>query len=133
MKPFLAFLPAVAALATQLAFAQTPATPPAKTYPRPLVELNTGYFPFHKDGAITAETSAARRKDIRDRVLLAGGLLPLPTKTPLNAVIHGRIERDDYIVDRVFFESFPGHYVCGNLYRPKNPPAGGKMPGILSA
>ena len=56
---------------------------------------------------------------MRDRILLACGLLPLPTKTPLNAVVHGRIERDDYTVDRVFFESFPGHYVCGNLYLPK--------------
>ncbi|MGH7943908.1 MAG: hypothetical protein ACREH8_23960 [Opitutaceae bacterium] len=31
-------------------------------------------------------------------------------------MVHGRVERDDYRIDRVFFESFPGHYVTGNLY-----------------
>ena len=105
----------------------------APSYPRPLRELNTDYFPFHPIGEINAETWAKRRQDIRDRILLASGLFPLPTKTPLNAVIHGRIERDDYTIDRVFFESFPGHYVTGSLYRPKTPPKDGKMPGILYA
>src|SRR6185503_8485226 len=57
----------------------------------------------------------------------------MPTKTPLNAIVHGRVTRDDYTVDRVIFESFPGHYVTGNLYLPKNPPKDGKMPGVLSA
>ena len=44
-----------------------------------------------------------------------------------------RVERDDYTIDRVFFESFPGHYVTGSLYLPKNRPANGKLPGVLSA
>lgn len=125
MKPTLAFALASVAL--------TAASGSAQTAPvRPLIDLNTGYFPFHQDGPITSERWPARQKEVRERILLASGLFPLPTKTPLNAVVHGRIERDDYTVDRVFFESFPGHYVTGNLYRPKNPPAGGKMPGILS-
>ncbi|HYF34989.1 MAG TPA: acetylxylan esterase, partial [Prosthecobacter sp.] len=42
---------------------------------------------------------------------------------------HGRVERDDYTIDRVFFESLPGHFVTGSLYLPKNPPK--SMPGIL--
>ncbi len=125
MKPTIAFALASAALTAASGFAQTAPL-------RPLIDLNTGYFPFHQDGSITPERWPARQKQVRERILLAAGLFPLPTKTPLNAVVHGRIERDDYIVDRVFFESFPGHYVTGNLYRPKNPPAGGKMPGILS-
>ncbi len=133
MKTF-CLLSALAVLgSTHLSLEAAAPTPtPAPAYPRPLVELNTSYFPFHDIGEITPETWAARKKDIRDRVLLASGLFPLPTKTPLNAVVHGRIVRDDYTVDRVFFESFPGHYVTGNLYLPKNPPAGGRMPGILS-
>ncbi len=108
-----------------------PATAPAP-HPRPLRELNTDYFPLHFDGPISAETWAQRRAEVRDRILLAAGLLPLPTRTPLNAVIHGRVERDDYTIDRVFFESFPGHYVTGSLYLPKRIPPGGRMPGILS-
>ena len=104
---------------------------PAPSYPRPLVELYTSYFPLHDVGEITPERWAARRSEIRERILLAAGLFPLPTKTPLNAVMHGRMERDDYTIDRVFFESFPGHFVTGNLYLPKNPPRDGRMPGIL--
>ena len=129
MKPF-AVLPLCFAFASAVQAAK-PAAEPAPDYPRPLVELNTGYFPFHGEGLKLPEGFDQRKKDVRERILLACGLFPLPTKTPLNAVIHGRIERDDYTVDRVFFESFPGHFVCGNLYQPKTPPKDGKMPGIL--
>lgn len=92
------------------------------------MELNTGYFPFNRQAAANW---TQRKQDIRDRVLLASGLYPMPTKTPLNAVVHGRIERDDYTIDRVFFESFPGHYVTGSLYLPKTKPKDGKMPGVI--
>jgi dienelactone hydrolase len=54
----------------------------------------------------------------------------MPQKTPLNADIHDRIDRDDYTIEKVFFASFPGHYVSGNLYRPKG--KSGKMPAVLS-
>ena len=55
----------------------------------------------------------------------------MPTKTPLNAVIHGKIERPDYTVEKVYFESAPGFFVTGNLYRPKK--CKGKVPGVLFA
>ena len=45
-------------------------------------------------------------------------------------MIHGRIEKDDYVVDKVYFASRPGHYVSGLLYRPKT--IEGKIPAILS-
>ncbi|MDP6545379.1 MAG: hypothetical protein QGH60_15445 [Phycisphaerae bacterium] len=48
------------------------------------------------------------------------GLWPMPTAPALNAVVHGRVERDDYTVEKVYFESLPGHFVTGNLYRPKS-------------
>ena len=107
------------------------AAEPAPSYPRPLRDLTTSYFPFRGEGLAIPEGYAQRKQEVRDRILLAAGLLPMPARTPLNAVIHGRVERDDYTIDRVFFESFPGHYVCGNLYLPKKLPADGKMPGIL--
>ncbi|HUR60146.1 MAG TPA: hypothetical protein VM029_20650 [Opitutaceae bacterium] len=132
MKLLPGFVSALACLTAAPAYSQAP-QPATPVYPRPLVELNTSYFPFHDIGAITPDTWAARKKDIRDRVLLAAGLYPLPAKSPLKPVVHGRVERDDYTIDRVFFESFPGHYVTGSLYLPKQAPKDGKMPGILSA
>ena len=48
----------------------------------------------------------------------------MPEKTPLTPVIHGKIERDGYTIEKVFFASAPGHYVSGNLYRPTAGAAG---------
>jgi hypothetical protein len=42
----------------------------------------------------------------------------MPEKATLNAQIFGRIERLDYPVDKVYFESYPGFFLTGNLYRP---------------
>ena len=72
-----------------------------------------------------------RRDEIRLRVLVAAGLHPLPPRSPLHATIFGKVERDDYTVERVLFESFPGHYVSGSLYRPKSPRKG-KLPAVLN-
>jgi dienelactone hydrolase len=91
-------------------------------------DLN-GYFPFAVPP--TKEAWEARRQDVREQVLVANGLWPLPPKTPLNPVIHGKSDRDEYTIEKVFFASYPGHYVCGNLYRPKAKAAGGKHAGVL--
>jgi hypothetical protein len=71
-----------------------------------------------------------RAKEVREQILISQGLYPLPEKTPLNAVVHGRIDKGDYTIEKVYFASLPGHYVTGNLYRPKN--ATGKLPVVLS-
>jgi dienelactone hydrolase len=75
------------------------------------------------------ESWQARQKELREQVLVATGLWPMPDKTPLEPVIHGRIDRDDYTIEKVFFASYPGHYVSGNLYRPRG--KNGKHPGVL--
>jgi dienelactone hydrolase len=85
------------------------------------------YFPFHRPAS--KEAWEARRQQVRRRVLVATGLWPMPEKTPLQPVIHGKIGRDDYTIEKVFFASYPGHYVSGNLYRPKG--KGGQVPGVL--
>jgi len=66
----------------------------------------------------SAEAWADRGRLVRARVALAAGLLPMPARPPVRATVYGRVERDDYTIDRVSFESFPGHVVTGNLYRP---------------
>src|SRR4051812_1698596 len=73
-----------------------------------------------------------RAKEVREQILVSQGLYPLPEKTPLNPVVYGKIDRDDYTIEKVYFASLPGHYVVGNLYRPKNPKPG-KLPVVLFA
>ncbi len=88
-----------------------------------------GYFPFEPPTSL--ETWEVRKEQVGRRILVSQGLWPMPTKTPLNAVVHGRIEREGYSVEKVYFESVPGLYVTGNLYRPANPK--GKVPAVLFA
>jgi dienelactone hydrolase len=54
----------------------------------------------------------------------------MPTRSPLNPVIHGLIDQGDYTIEKVYFESIPGFYVTGNLYRPKT--RAGRRPAVLS-
>ena len=91
-----------------------------------LVDLDS-YFPFAP--AKTKEEWAPRAEQVKRRILVANGLWPMPERTPPNAVVHGKIDRDNYTVERVYLESFPGHFVTGNLYRPKG--KSGKLPGVL--
>jgi hypothetical protein len=93
---------------------------------KPLKDLD-GYFPFTPPKSEVEWNTRAER--VRRQILVAEGLWPMPTKTPLHAVIHGKIERPDYTVEKVYFESAPGFFVTGNLYKPKK--ITGKAPGVL--
>lgn len=75
-----------------------------------------------------------RAKNIREQILVSAGLWPMPEKTPLNASVFDKIEHEDYTVEKVYFESLPGFFVCGNLYRPvaKGGSTGTKYPAILN-
>ncbi|MCB1127691.1 MAG: acetylxylan esterase, partial [Verrucomicrobiae bacterium] len=92
----------------------------------PLKDLN-GYFPFHAPA--TREAWETRAEQVRRQILVTLGLWPMPPKTDLNAVIHGRMELDGYTVEKVFFESVPGFFVTGSLYRPLGKP--GPFPAVL--
>jgi hypothetical protein len=95
---------------------------------QPLKDLN-GFFPFSPPKS-KAEWDT-RAEYVRRRVLVALGLWPMPTKTPLNVVMHGKIDRPECTVEKVYFESAPGFFVTGNLYRPKN--VQGKVPAVMFA
>jgi len=88
-----------------------------------------GYFPFTPPASRSEWEKRAER--VRRQILISQGLWPMPTKTPLNAVLHGKVDRAEYTVEKVYFESAPGFFVTGNLYRPKK--ITGKAPGILFA
>lgn len=92
----------------------------------PLKDLD-GYFPFKP--APDRASWERRAERVRRQMQVALGLWPMPTRTPLKPVIHGKLDMGDYTVEKVYFESLPGLFVTGNLYRPKN--RSGPMPGVL--
>ncbi len=82
-------------------------------------------FPEYK----TREAWLARAAELRQQILVSAGLWPTPAKQPIKATIFGKMDRGDHTVEKVYFESYPGFYVTGNLYRPKN--STGKLPAVL--
>ncbi len=56
-----------------------------------------------------------------------------PQRTPLNAKVTGKIQRDGYRIEKIIYESQPQLYVTALLYLPegKSQSAGAKSPGIL--
>jgi cephalosporin-C deacetylase-like acetyl esterase len=47
------------------------------------------------------------------------GLEPLPERTPLNLTVVRTVDRPEYTVEVLYFQSLPGFYVTASLYRPK--------------
>ncbi len=92
-------------------------------------DLN-GFFPFAVPSTLDAWEK--RATDLRQRILVANGLWPMPEKTPLNAVIHSKVERPGFTVEKVYFESVPGLFVTGLLFRPTDIPEGKQVPAVLS-
>ena len=77
----------------------------------------------------TAEAWQRRASWLREHILVSAGLLPMPARTPLSPVVFGEVTHPDYTVSKVYFESLPGFFVTGNLYRPIG---NGPFPAILS-
>jgi dienelactone hydrolase len=86
-----------------------------------------GYFPFKPYTSRAAWDG--RAEQLRRQLLVATGLWPMPERTPPRAIVHGKVDRDEYTVEKVILESWPGHYVTGNLYRPKG--KSGKLAAVL--
>jgi len=68
----------------------------------------------------TLEDWQARCEEYRRQLREMLGLDPWPKKTDLKATITGMLERDDFRVEKLHFQSMPGLYVTANLYLPKN-------------
>ena len=67
---------------------------------------------------------------LREEILFSSGLLPLPEKTPLNAQVFGKVEHEDYTIEKVILETYPGFFLGGNLYRPVG--KSGRLPGVVN-
>ncbi len=77
----------------------------------------------------TAQAWHDRAVHLREQMLVALGLWPMFPKTPLDPKISGKLDRDDYTIEKVVLETFPGFTLSGNLYRPSN--HSGRVPAIL--
>ncbi len=69
------------------------------------------------DALTTREAWVRQRKSQRESLLKSIG--GLPAKTPLNPQITGRIEKEDFLVEKLIYESLPQFYVTACLFLPK--------------
>ena len=117
---------AVLTWAGSVCLAGSQSSPSAPT--NQVVDLNT---PRSFPDIPSAKAWEARATEIRQQVLVSCGLWPLPEKTPLKPRISGRIDRDGYSIEKVYFETWPGLFLAGNLYRPLGR-GNGPFPAILN-
>jgi dienelactone hydrolase len=71
----------------------------------------------------------ALQQDLRARFLRQVGGLPRQTVPP-RVLRAGMIDGDDYLIEKLVFESFPGYLVPALLYKPKR--IGSRLPAVLS-
>jgi len=80
-------------------------------------------------GIQTREQWEAIRPLLKRQYLEMLGLWPLPPRTPLHATVTGVLEFDDFVVEKLHFQSMPKLYVTANLYRPRH--VKGRLPAVL--
>src|SRR5579872_3900241 len=68
-------------------------------------------------GLHTLDDLARRRAYLRE--VMVRDLGGFPDRTPLNARVTGTLDRGDYRIEKIIFESQPRFYVTANLYVPK--------------
>jgi hypothetical protein len=88
------------------------------------------HFLVEPEIPVDRRTWEKKQADLRDRLLLFAGLWPEPKKNALNPEIFDEKRGEGFRVFKVYFESLPGFYVTGNLYRPDQ--GSGPFPAILS-
>ena len=103
------------------------------------IELCQGYYQNEEQAKEQLERFAAsystlrewkqRRKNIIKGMLAGAELKRHPKKCALKPIIHSKRVYDGYSVENAAFESLPGFWVTGNLYRPVG--MEGKFAGIL--
>jgi dienelactone hydrolase len=69
------------------------------------------------------------RDEVRRKLRVCFG--PWPERTPLNARITGKVERANYTIEKLIYESRPNYLVTANVYVPKR--GSGRMPAVVAA
>jgi len=71
-------------------------------------------------GIDTAEAWKTRRPELQSKLKAMLGLEPEPPRGDLKVEVRGTIERPDFVIEKIVYQSIPGLYVTANLYRPKS-------------
>src|SRR3981081_2419689 len=87
---------------TALAVAQIPEQDSRNTY---IPDMDTH---FQMPVFATRQAWLAKAAFLHNQILSSAGLLPAPEKTPLRAQVFGKIEREDYTVEKVLLATYPG-------------------------
>ena len=101
---------------------------PSDDLRRTTVRTNQHGADFHPPA--TEQAWRDRARALREQLLVAMGLWPMPPKTPLNPrFVGGKLQRDGYTIEKVVLETLPGFTLGGNLYRPLGKT--GRLPVVL--
>ena len=73
----------------------------------------------------------AKRPQYVEEYFYMLGLSSRPEKTPLKPVVTGKLAGDGYTVEMLHYQSRPGLYVTGNLYRPAEVEPNQKLPAVF--
>jgi len=104
-------------------------------FPRMMQEFLVDQVQAAQQHSIAAKQALRTRADaeayvrtVREKIALSFG--PYPEKTDLNPRVTGVVERDQYRIEKVIFDSRPNFPVTANLYLPKQ---SGKVPGVIGS
>ena len=64
----------------------------------------------------TLDDWKSKRDEFKAQLLEMLGLDPMPERTDLKATVTGKVEHDEFTVEKLHYQSRPGLYVTGNLY-----------------
>lgn len=124
-----------AVTASPLALAETREKSYSREFPDMLLSHLSGklnalasHWDAERSRIRTPEDLEARNRYVREkfREMIHG----LPDRNPLQPVVVRTLERDQYRIENVMFQSRPDFWVTGNLYVPTSGP--GPFPGIIS-
>jgi dienelactone hydrolase len=114
--------------------AQSPAwasEPGAMMWDSFIRELDTGDDRRRKSLAAIRNKDELTQLQEKVRRVIHNGIGAFPERTPLNPRNAGEIPHDDYVIEKIIFESRPDYYVTANLYRPKS--TGMRPPAVVQS
>lgn len=80
----------------------------------------------------TLEEWENKRRELIERIKFSTSLDLMKNDAPLSPISFGTVEYESFVIENVIFQSLPGFFVAGNIYRPKDISSGKKYPAVLN-